>query len=952
MRKLVSIVFAFVLLIALTTPAMAASSPVKGDPAWKAEYSKSSEKGKPDGVRWDRGNASGDKITSNAHSADWDGLYFYWDDKQKDDGVLLVRDDVFDLFEGSYVHAGSGIEFVNDPGFVLTAKNSNNYWGYKISRAEGKVIDAVDGVKIWAFAIPKQFQYLNVKNNGKTETATESLKNINMVFIDGKYKPGKFEIVKNWFNEDGNKLEAVDDLNAKLKFNNGYKLGNNEVKINDFATALKGVKVTVTETPPAGWFEKDGKASQSVNVKGTDNPVQVVTFNNQKDWAYITIVKVWLDWDGNIIDKPEGLEARFDIVGATASGSKFLDVGEGTYKVKEGAYSIQEKPIEGFDLIVATGDGFVRDGMFAKGVVVAGGKYTVTFTNQDPIDPTIQGSISIKKTVDGIAIDEFDGDIADLIKGFRLYAVDEDGAEIADLKPIAFTKLDEEGMIIFDQLADGWYAIEEVLTVAGKLYFEEPPVLYVLIANGMTFTGTIVDFDYDAFFTIVNGYGSGYVLGYPGLNNTGDIFPIAVTDVATGKDYSSFCANAGSRAFAGQSGMGCAGYLVSERIDRDTATYADFLLAYNYIEANYGELKDVRPVAQIVTWILLGAIDYSSQAFDDIDWAAVEAGGTAVPGVKDAKDIVLDVMENYPAYCGKDNNGVEKKIVDVVYMVCEDGHDYHDCQPQLVPIYGEYYGFFSNKTAPAGAIDLALELKEQYEKVTYEPVYAQTGNSTGTLVSLKNNGGGAGNNGHTYVAVDVAAAKEGALAFGIADSSPSNRPVGYSYNVKIEDDKLIVFFDDNFISAKYGAYVVNDPKEFPGNAPSHPATGSSYAFNMPAGYGDTVYLYFHNEGGIKWYDATNITGWKEVGRETLTRDNDSEVALVITDADGKTVFSDMVAAGTVSPLVDGLMAGVYSYAISGDGFDDVTGEVAVESNKTATIDVSITIIGENEEIRL
>jgi len=305
-------------------------------------------------------------------------------------------------------------------------------------------------------------------------------------------------------------------------------------------------------------------------------------------------------------------------------------------------------------------------------------------------------------------------------------------------------------------------------------------------------------------------------------------------------------------------------------------------------------------------------------------------------------------MGNYKGYSGKDNNGAEKQIVDVVYMVCEHGHNYRDCQPQLVPIYGESNGYFSNKTAPTGAIDLSLELIEQYDKVAYEPVYAQKQDTEKTLVSLMGEGDGVFNNGHTYVAIDVAAAKEGALAFGIADSSKSNRAVGYSYNVKIEGDKLIVFFDEYFISATYGAYVVNDRNGFPGSAPSHPATGSSYAFNLPAGYGDTVYLYFHIEGGIKWYDSANIIGWKEVGRETLTRDYDGEAALVITDADGNTVFSGMVAAGTVSPLVDGLAAGVYSYVISGDDFDDVTGEVTVESDKTATIDAKITIIGADE----
>ena len=80
----------------------AAPAPVPGNPGWKASYSKDSNKGAPAPVLRDRGNAAGDKIPSNAHSADYPGLYFYWDDKQKEDGVLLVDERVFDYFQSGY----------------------------------------------------------------------------------------------------------------------------------------------------------------------------------------------------------------------------------------------------------------------------------------------------------------------------------------------------------------------------------------------------------------------------------------------------------------------------------------------------------------------------------------------------------------------------------------------------------------------------------------------------------------------------------------------------------------------------------------------------------------------------------------------------------------------------------------------------------------------------------
>ena len=174
------------------------------------------------------------------------------------------------------------------------------------------------------------------------------------------------------------------------------------------------------------------------------------------------------------------------------------------------------------------------------------------------------------------------------------------------------------------------------------------------------------------FYTIINGYGTGYVLGYPDLNNTGDIFPIAVKNVATGKIIPSFCAHAGSRNFAGDSNLDCSGYLVAEPSDLyafEGVHYSSFVSAYNYIADFYGKLDENRALTQVVTWVLLGSIDIDSDAFSAIDdW-------------KLDKDAVRDVMENHPGYTGNRN------IVDIMYLLCEHHHDLLYCQPQLVPIY-------------------------------------------------------------------------------------------------------------------------------------------------------------------------------------------------------------------------------------------------------------------------
>jgi len=95
-----------------------------------------------------RKNASGIKITSNAHSADFPGLYFIWDYKQPDNGYLKVDAKVFE----------------NYAFFILTAKESNTYWDFAIVPQIGQKT-TTDGY--YVFFIPK------VYNN----------KNINMVFI-------------------------------------------------------------------------------------------------------------------------------------------------------------------------------------------------------------------------------------------------------------------------------------------------------------------------------------------------------------------------------------------------------------------------------------------------------------------------------------------------------------------------------------------------------------------------------------------------------------------------------------------------------------------------------------------------------------------------------------------------------------------------------------------------
>jgi len=297
-----------------------------------------------------------------------------------------------------------------------------------------------------------------------------------------------------------------------------------------------------------------------------------------------------------------------------------------------------------------------------------------------PFEKPVVGEIKIEKTVNGFEISAWIKDntkytLNQLITGFNLWKVTGDqGDKIGspEFKPFS------GGTIVFSNLSDGWYAVEELLTPAGKTVFEDPGLLYFYVIKGVTYGGA--DFDYNGLYTIVNGYGSGYVLGYPGLNNSGDIFYIGVKSPA-GIEYASFCAHAGSLTFAGDAGHGCAGYMVAAKDLQHEfdaiADYDGFLSAYNFIYNNYGDLNANRAITQVVTWALLGAIDVESPEFDATNLTGAE------------KAAVRDVVANYDGY-------VEKGLVaDVIYLVCE-AHGVSDfgirnCQPQLLPIYGEKF---------------------------------------------------------------------------------------------------------------------------------------------------------------------------------------------------------------------------------------------------------------------
>ena len=322
----------------------------------------------------------------------------------------------------------------------------------------------------------------------------------------------------------------------------------------------------------------------------------------------------------------------------------------------------------------------------------------------------LHGALTFQKTVDGLGfsiwldkyLEQFDVEdwfdvidvIGDLLGGmsFELFAADGTLIAEAEIDPSGtiFTEIDAYGNVSFVIKDDSWYG-ENYKLIPGDYYIVE----YLTGTAAEVFKhennevrrdftagpgeDLIDDFDYTAFYTIVNGHGDRYIqtLGYPGLNNSGDIFYIGMTNTKTGEEYISFCANAGSKNFAGDNHLDCGGYYTSTPAEMDIDA---FLRALNYIEDNIGNLNENRVITQTVIWALLGAVDVG-------DSALFEA--TSLTGEEKAS--IRDVMDNYGDYDGKG------KIIDVVLMTCENPiHTFEYCQPQLVPVYRGFT--FDNET--------------------------------------------------------------------------------------------------------------------------------------------------------------------------------------------------------------------------------------------------------------
>ncbi|MCL2127855.1 MAG: prealbumin-like fold domain-containing protein [Treponema sp.] len=470
------------------------------------------------------------------------------------------------------------------------------------------------------------------------------------------------------------------------------------------------------------------------------------------------------------------------------------------------------------------------------------GDYTVNhagfLTYQSQLVPIVslipQGFFKMNKTANGVNIAAYYADKGGIPSGitFVLY---KDGKEFAR------QALAADGVIDFTGLPSGSYVLKEILSSPASGIFEQAPDMPFEINFEEGIWGGVSGFDFDALYTIVNGYGKGgfriSTLGYPGLNNNGDIFYIGVTNSETGDEYASFCANVGSKNFAGDAGQGCAGYYTAVSVND-----VRFFSAFNFINDMYGDLNENRIITQTVIWALLDGIDVNSPEFEATALTQAE---------KDAVLATLAAANGKPLYTGS------RTVVGAIYMVCTDGHDFVTCQPQIVPLYS---GVFNNILKPP--------VTGSYGSVTA----TNAGNVPAILAGLNPKNGNAlfdkknpedpakstpfvvPNANHFTFAKFARAELEAGVALDLVVGNKFDI-VGKAFVVLV-DGNIVITIDD-FANGAFGAIAFNQlPVTNNGNIHSQKekdlaAFGAKTGFNhdnkvvVPCPSGNSIYLYIH-----------------------------------------------------------------------------------------------------------
>jgi len=543
--------------------------------------------------------------------------------------------------------------------------------------------------------------------------------------------PGKnIEIAKVWLDADGNVIKGT-GLSAKFTITwtgkDGVERSVKNVGPGKYffpEDLIDSIVVTeASATKNYTLIEIDGKNVIGV-VSGQLNEDNTVAFTNKED-PYAIILKEW-DMGGETTVKGgkiaigEGedaatIEALFDIYaygedegGNPVRGEKLfgnVTSGQKVY-VDPGKYIVAEQAKQSF---IEQPDQVIEVEEYGVG--------TCTFVNTpDAPEVKLYGGFTFEKK---IKTDDGEMNIAqwlaskgldpDISLGLEFFMVASDGTKYGPEVPNMMT-----GAVTFYNLPAGTYTLkEEVKGLAAGVFKQMDDITVSIEENsatpivlGGTVKGNIegADIKPTDLLKIVNGYGTGHTLNYPGLNNNGDLFYIGVTNTRTNTEFASFCAYAGAKWFAGdQSGAGI-GYMVARSIED-----AKYQQAFNYIVDNYysdGDFflfnSEARRIAQTVVWALLGSVDVTSEAWNNVALSDAEKAA-----------VVATLAAVEAGYVG---SGL---VIDVVFMLGVDSdfnplevEHWINAQPQIVPIFGTFY--VVNEEA-----DVTLYSKPAFNKTVY-----------------------------------------------------------------------------------------------------------------------------------------------------------------------------------------------------------------------------------------
>ena len=292
------------------------------------------------------------------------------------------------------------------------------------------------------------------------------------------------------------------------------------------------------------------------------------------------------------------------------------------------------------------------------------------------------------------------------------------------------------------------------------------------------------------------------------------------------------------------------------------------------------------------------------------------------------------------------------------------------------------------KNTELGKLNVTADILQSYYKEYHKAIY-QTG-PKGSIVSFIDADGRAENkqgalgyawgNNHTFVTIDIEAAREEALVFEMTIANPANEKIGLKYYVSVvpetitktekvkgvettttsDVEVLKITFDDDMLNGWFGAdvFTVSDkpaslknpasPKDAyydnsDGNASFYAKQnangGGKEAFIV--GDNKTVYLYFKGPDGGK-ITYNNIIGCALDHRDWFTRDYEGDVTVVV-ENDGNIVYS-----GVIGETIE-LQAGDYAVTVTADG-NSWSLPVTIVAGETVELDFGTQTIPGGENI--